>query len=356
MHKSTIVYDDIIFRLQLNGGISKVFVNLFKYSSTNECFKLILLKSGKSTLTERNIFNFISEIKLPAFILQFLPLLVKIPTKSIYHSTYLRYTFQKNIVNVITIHDCGYEHGIMQSGIKKWVHLFFKKLAIKKCNAIICVSYNTRNDLLKFYPELIYKKPIRVIYNGIDEIYFKECNQEDRVIDKKYILYVGNRSSYKNFISVVNAFKYLVDYSFVFVGVGELSNEHKVLLDRYIKNNYIYLQNLEERKLISVYSNAFCLVYPSSYEGFGLPIIEAMACGCPVIACNNSSIPEIASNAAVIIDKPDAFVISKAIKLLENKQFRNDLIAKGKIRSQSFSWKNTTLNTLEFYKHLKTIF
>lgn len=356
MHKTTVVYDDIIFRLQINGGISKVFKNIIKYYPKFGYTNLFLLVSGKSTFSEIGISHSISEFKIPAVIQQFCPLFSKLPANCIYHSTYLRYTYQKNIIKIITIHDCGYEYGIMQSGIKKWVHLFFKKLAIRKCNAIICVSNNTRNDLLKFYPELIKNKPVKVIYNGIDEIYFKQRNLENVSNDKKYILYVGNRNSYKNFKSVINAFRYLNDYCLVIVGVGVLSGEHKIMLNTILQNNYKYLQDIDEQKLTTIYSKAYCLVYPSSYEGFGLPIIEAMACGCPVIACNNSSIPEIANNAAILIDKPEAYIIAEAIKSLEKGDLRNELINKGKIHAQSFSWENTTIKTLEFYKHLKDKF
>jgi len=265
----------------------------------------------------------------------------------------LRYSFQKNIIKVITIHDCGYEYGIMQSGLKRTIHLFFKKIAIKNCDAIICVSHNTKNDLIYFYSDIIKNKPIKVIHNGLDEIYFNSNKLKFNSSHDKYILYVGNRSSYKNFDSLVKAFQFLTKYKLILVGVGPLSPEHTELLNYYLLGRFNYLKNISETELIGLYSNAFCLVYPSSYEGFGLPIIEAMACGCPVIACKNSSIPEICNGAALLIDNPNPVFISDSILKLEDEKVRNDLIKAGKLNVSSYSWEICANKTIEFYNHLK---
>lgn len=353
MHTNlNVVYDDIIFRLQKTGGISKVFKNLFYFISRTEGLKVSILASHKSLVFKSISLNCLNEIAIPATIQQFLPILKKIPERSIYHSTYLRYSVQKNIIKVLTIHDCGYENGIMQKGIKRIIHLFFKRLVLTKADAIICVSENTKNDLLRFYPSLLKNKPISVIYNGVDDIYFSTSNITNKTNKIKYVLYVGSRVPYKNFINLIKSFKYLDDYEFHFVGAGPLKMEHKKLLEIYVNGRFKYWQDLPEEDLVNLYKNAFCLVYPSSYEGFGLPIIEAMAAGCPVIACNNSSIPEIAGDAAILIDSPNPKIIANSILKLNDIKFKDSLILKGKYRASQFTWENTALNTIKFYNYL----
>ncbi|RYE58592.1 MAG: glycosyltransferase [Sphingobacteriales bacterium] len=123
----------------------------------------------------------------------------------------------------------------------------------------------------------------------------------------------------------------------------------------YQRGDNVFQLNLATNDLISIYTDASCLVYPSSYEGFGLPILEAMACSCPVISCNNSSIPEISGGAALLIDKPEYNVIKDAILKLNNEPlYRADLVLKGKVQAKKFSWEKTITSTAALYKTLIT--
>lgn len=356
MNKLNIFYDTCIFKLQSIGGISIVFgelINRIKKIKSHEIYFI-----GKDDVTNNLIFpqitediRFFKEPKLPTAILPFIPLLIKLPKWSIYHSTYYRYSFQKNIFKIITIHDLGYEKRIMRSGIKRKVHLFFKKIAIKNANAIICVSKNTLYDLKDYYGDILYDKTVKVIYNGVDPIFFESKNVT--FSKSKNLLFVGGRHKYKNFKDVVLATAVLKDYNLVIAGGGILNKADLLLLDTHIPGRYSVKKNLSTQQLAELYQTSFCLIYPSSYEGFGLPLLEAMASECPVIACNNSCISEISGDAALLINDSTLENIVNSVRKLSNSELRSDLIKKGKANAANFKWDTTIKETLKLYNYIK---
>ncbi|UHO39176.1 glycosyltransferase family 4 protein [Chryseobacterium capnotolerans] len=204
-------------------------------------------------------------------------------------------------------------------------------------------------------------KKIRVIYNGVSDDFFKiEHNFNLGEIDKrflsledtKYLLFVGRRNSYKNFHLVVKA-ACLVKSEYKLVIVGEeLNKEEYALINKYLGDHFIIFNKLDNNKLNYLYNKAFVLLYPSLYEGFGIPIVEAMKAHCPVIAANNSSIPEVAGDAAILYDNINENLIVDGIKKLESTSFRADIIKKGIQQFPKFDWNKTYLNYLEFYKEL----
>ncbi|MRX48661.1 glycosyltransferase family 4 protein [Pedobacter puniceum] len=355
-NKINIFYDTCIFEIQNIGGISIVFGELINRIKNINHIKVSFI--GSNNLFNNLIFPnikdgipFIKELKLPKAILPFTPLLIKLPKWSIYHSTYNRYSFQKNITKIITIHDLGYEKHIMQSGIRRIVHLFFKKIAIKNANAIICVSKNTFNDLKNHYGDLLTNKIVRVIYNGVDPIFF--TSQENSIPKSKNLLFVGGRHPYKNFKNVVLATKELKDINLIIAGGGNLSKGDISFLEKHIPGRYSFKKNLSTAEMASLYKTSLCLVYPSSYEGFGLPLLEAMAAGCPVVACKNSCIEEIAGDAAVLIKDSQVINIIEGVQRLSNESFNQELITKGKLQAKNFTWEKTVYETLELYKSIE---
>ena len=140
--------------------------------------------------------------------------------------------------------------------------------------------------------------------------------QVEKLKSKKYILYVGDRKGYKNFDITINVFQKLNDFIFVIVGGGDLIDDEKELL----KKECFHYQGISTKDLNILYNNAFCLLYPSSYEGFGIPILEAMKAGCPVVSTNISSIPEVAGDAGLLVDKVEVKEFVKTILKLENKE------------------------------------
>jgi glycosyltransferase involved in cell wall biosynthesis len=199
---------------------------------------------------------------------------------------------------------------------------------------------------LKFYPH-IDKSLIDVIYNGIDETFGTASDPEILEVKQKlgielpYFLLVGSRMSLNGYKNAILFFKALAQWNnsqkLAVVCIGgepELEEELSVLVD----NIKIYLFRLNDKELKAIYSGAIALIYPSLYEGFGLPILEAMACSCPVITCRNSSLPEVAGDAAIYVDEYDVTEMIQAIEQIQIPIVRQKLIQAGLQQVQRFSW------------------
>lgn len=354
MKKINIVYDNIIYSLQKAGGISKYWTELIKRQKRNVVFY---------ELKNQNIFrnslkiSTLKESKIPLLILRYLPFLKKIKLYSIFHSSYYRTTFQKDIINITTVHDFTYNY--FAKGLSKVFHNCQKKIAIKNSDGIICVSNNTKKELLNFFPSINEKK-IKIIYNGVDNSFFQIKNFKNSIsrdlrflIKKKIILYVGERSAvYKNFSLVLDIVKSLNNYHLVCIGGGNLKKEERENIDKKVKNRFYHMPKVSTNKLNMIYNMSFCLLYPSEHEGFGIPIIEAMKAGCPVISTNKSSIPEISGNAAILVNKINKKKFIKAIKLLQNKNLRNIYIKRGLKKAKNFSWDKCFKETMKFYSEI----
>jgi mannosyltransferase len=228
--------------------------------------------------------------------------------KHIFISSYYRYSKNKNARNITVVHDFTYE--FFSKGLRKFIHHWQKMKAIYKSEKVICISNNTQNDLKKFAKNNV---DSIVVYNGISSNY-RLMNDEDKtatmelfesniaeiIQKKKFVLFVGQRSGYKNWKEAVKLFKQLPnEYYMISVGGKELSKEESELLGE-AQSRHFKLNNIAEEQLCLLYNNAYCLLYLSEYEGFGLPVAEATQCGCPVVAMNRSSIPEIANENSLV--------------------------------------------------------
>lgn len=357
-----ILYDNIIFELQRSGGISLYWSELIKRQIGNSNIQISFLEH--SLKPTKNIFR--NELNLSSYPIiensSLLPLSIQrylsMSPKNdvaIFHSSYYRSapTTQK-CSHIVTVHDFIYEHYV--KGIRKTIHTWQKHKALAGADGIICVSESTKSDLLKIYPAF-YNKPIKVIYNGVSEGYY-EVEQAASLsylkqaykLSAPFILYVGARdATYKNFDMAVKSVKNNVAYNLVLIGGGDLSSAESALLEQELKSKYLHLQYIPQSDLNRFYNSAHCLLYPSSYEGFGLPLLEAQRAGCPVIAGNNSSIPEIVKSRLSLINNLDIAEISQKIKMLEDTNYRQNVINEGLAYSQKFSWDYCYQQTLEFY-------
>ena len=255
--------------------------------------------------------------------------------------------------SVVTIHDCI--HLMFPQYLPgKLAHAYARTSmwsAVRKSDRILTVSEASKRDILRFFD--IRADKVVVIYNAIDERFLAPADEErmDLIrqryqLDHPFLLYVGNIKPHKNLERLIDAFGRaraggLSDLRLVIIG-DEISKYpalrqavHRHRLDKYVR--FLGFQPYDT--LAAFYRLARAFVFPSLYEGFGLPPLEAMACGTPVVTSNVSSLPEIAGTAALLVDPYEPASIAEGItRAVSDERVRADLIARGLARARDFSW------------------
>lgn len=227
--------------------------------------------------------------------------------------------------------------------------------SIKRAKKILTISESSKSDIIKKYG--LSSDKIVVVYPGIKEIANSKlqiANMDELRkrfgISKNYILFVGTLQPRKNIVRLIQAFSKLnADLQLVIVGKkGWQYEEILKAPEKFgIKDKVLFIDNAADEDLPSFYKNATIFALPSLYEGFGLPVLEAMQFGCPVITSNVSSLPEAGGDAALYVDPEDVDDISKKMqKLLEDENLRKELIEKGYKQVKKFSWEKSARETL----------
>lgn len=350
--KQQILFDNIIYSLQKSGGISSTWALLQKamLNDYDYDYKFIEYKNAI-----KNIFRNSLELQPQCIISpnSILPVAINryrkvktpiIDESSIFHSSYYRSNTNKNIKSVVTVHDFIYER--YTTGISKTIHCRQKYSAINNADSIICVSQNTRKDLIHYIPG-INKSKITVIYNGVSSDF---CPIDD-IQRSNRLLYVGSRSKYKNFELLIETIAD-TSYNLDICGTPLSQSEQKFLNKKIGANRYNVFSNIDNNSLNKIYNSALCLIYPSNYEGFGLPIIEAQQAGCPVIALNSSSIPEIIGETPLLMKFADKKSLLSTIKLLNSPSIIKEVIDSGKKNSLRFSAQSMTNAYKDIYNTL----
>lgn len=370
-----ILFDSQIFNMQSYGGISRYFCELFNNFNSETNFELAIKTTANKYIIESKQFKNIKAI--PSFS-EWLGLsdfkgkfklynyfytrknisesvkILKNQDFDIFHPTYYNPYFLKHIGNkpfVLTVYDTIHEIFPQYFPYNKIEPMYeWKKDLLEKAAQIIAISTNTKNDLIKIFG---------VDKNKINVIYLANSISDNKThidgIPAAYILFTGQRGLYKNFINFIRAVSELLkkdkNLYVVCAGGGSFNRSEKELLASLsISNNVIYT-SAHDTELAGLYSNALAFVFPSLYEGFGLPILEAFACKTPVILSNASSFPEVALDAAQYFDPKNQESMQNAVALvIYNQKRREELINKGLVRSKFFSWEKTTKETLGVYK------
>ena len=360
-----IVLDNIIYSKEKQGGISNYWYEISaavlrdrsmrpffidqKDAQFNCCWQRLKVFDTQTLVSQQNGSTFLARLS---------PVNIPIDEPFIYHSSfYRRPVANGHITEITTVHD--FTHNYYSPWYKRIAHNNLKYGAINRSRGIICVSNNTLNDLNKFCD--IKGKDVAVIYNGVSDSYFekRDFNKEDLqflasldITDGRFLLFVGSRAHYKNFDFLLQLLQELPEYKLVVVGSNFSKNEINKLKIKNLLNRAINTNNIENSRLNILYNAAHCLVYPSFYEGFGIPVAEAMKTGCPVLALNRSSITEVAGGAAVLFDDLNLEQFKAGIKKLENEDHRAEARHKGLKRGGRFSWKSCTQQTIDFYKQV----
>jgi glycosyltransferase involved in cell wall biosynthesis len=232
-----------------------------------------------------------------------------------------------------------------------------KRIAIERADHVICISESTRRDMLELFGTN--EKKVSVVYLGFDRFSEdKQSLQTFAAASRPYLLYVGNREEYKNFsgfISAVASSKKLIkDFDIVAFGGGKFTaSELAFLSESGIPPGHVMQISGDDSVLGQLYRQASAFVYPSLYEGFGLPPLEAMAHNCPVISSKTSSMPEVIGDAGEFFDPNYIDDIAAAIeRVLYSPERISDLVERGQNRLNYFSWKQCTKETLDIYHTL----
>ncbi|MFA6715562.1 MAG: glycosyltransferase family 1 protein [Victivallales bacterium] len=371
-----ILYDHQIFTYQKFGGISRYFAELIKCCSDidNVDYILGLKESCNESLINTGLAKK-HHIKVPSssdnrFMLVrrhlknrlYTRKLIKENNFDLFHPTFYFPAITRKLRRkpfVITIVDMIPErfpelypvNGPYAKYITyNWIN--GKKELVKNAAAIITISEKTRQDIVEIYG--ISPDKIKVIHLG-NSISSSNSSPSTLKLPARYLLFVGNRNCYKNFYRFLAAAAEIIkedrELSIVCTGGGKFSEEENTWISSLSLAGKIYQHNVADTELYNVYRNAEAFIFPSLYEGFGIPILEAFAAQCPAVLSDASCFPEIAGNAAIYFDPNDEDSISKSIKrVIYDPDLAESIKAKGLERGKKFSWQETCRQTIEVYK------
>ena len=361
-----VFFDHQVFSVATSGGVSRYFVELGVALNQQESIDVSILCPFNQSELVRG-----SRAKLPLLGLDFSHI-VAVPNRlarllnhllvrpmtafakpDIVHETY--YSFERTAPVtaqvVTTVHDTIPEL-LPNLFLQAEEHKKLIRAVLRQADWVVCVSESTRRDMLKIYdfdPDRVTVTPLG---NSI-----QPSTKDPIRLDRPYFLHVGARYSYKNFIGLLEAFgraslhrtHFLVSYSHHPLGALELDAMKQFGVP---ENTVIHVSG-DDEKMARYYAGAEALVVPSLYEGFGLPVVEAMSCGCPVLSSNAGSLPEVAGDAALYFDPRDTDAIGAAmLRIASSTQERMRMVHLGLARAARFSWERCAAATAAAYRQV----
>jgi len=358
-----ILYDGMIFSMQKAGGINRYFANIISRLPDND----------SPTLTTRRDLG----VNVPAHphlsIKRYHPFrphqisqrlekayfrsLEQVHRYQVAHPTYYSLLTRQEFgcyrcPVVVTVYDMIHElfpqdfQGEGQQDVWKQ-----KKQAVERADAILCISENTKQDLLRFHPSVEHKVVVTYLAADMDI-----CAAQGLVPERPYFLFVGGRNSYKNFDGLLAALSQVVprypDVCVCVVGAPFSEAETQTIETLGLAAHFEHCGLAGDRQLAKLYNRSLALIYPSRYEGFGIPPLEAMACETVVVGADVSSVPEVVGDAGLLFDPDSSDLTDILLALLGGSVDRDDLIQKGRQRARHFSWDKTAAQTVEVYRKI----
>jgi mannosyltransferase len=343
-----IAIDGIIFSLQRHGGISVY-------------FRELLAHIGSAGLA--------AELTLETPLMQHQPIasaplrLQQRPARrmeryrhcrlssmpDVFHSSYYRQPALAKTPTVVTVHDFNYER--FMHGPRLWVHVAQKHAAIRAGQALICISQATRDEL-DHWVGVRPDQQVHVIHNGVSPTFRPiEVNGQR----PPFLLFVGMRGGYKNFALVVAAMRGLPDFDLLCVGGGALKAAEVAQAPQDVRRRIRHAGQVDDETLNRLYNEAVCLIYPSRQEGFGIPVVEAMRAGCPVICVDCKAVLEVGGTALSIVGENEPAAMAHAVLALVEPGHRRAVIERGYRQSAGFSWAASHARTLDVYRTVADI-
>jgi glycosyltransferase involved in cell wall biosynthesis len=245
--------------------------------------------------------------------------------------------------SVVTIHDLIFEHFPHHyPGVDRTLYDVKSKFAVNHADIIVAASESTKRDIVDYYK--VTPDKIHVVYQSCDDVFYDEHNADlsNYHLPSEFMLYVGSVTERKNLLAVCKAYLLIPDAQkipCVIIGNGKrYAEEVKTFIaEHHLQHWFIFLENIPTLELPAFYRKASCFIYPSLYEGFGIPILEAMVCNCPVITSGVSSLPEVGGDAAAYVNpaSPEEIAI-QILNVLTNSEMRAAMISRGKSRLPIF--------------------
>ena len=358
-----LAFDEQIFAAQQYGGISRLFAELSKQFLREGSLDVELLPLDAPVVNRYLLDDpyLRDELKvsdagstMAALARYFVRMRPRTSVDVIHNTFYLPHGLAgyPKARRVVTVHDMIPE--LLPKSRRRLDFITLKKRYVMSADHVICVSEATRNDMLRVYGDI--KAPISVVHHGVDPI-FRPGDPRVPGLPDRYLLFVGNRGQYKDANVLLNAFATLrgkgEDADLVFTGGGAFTRAERAQHQELGLADRVMQVSLKDTAMSGAYGNALICVFPSRFEGFGLPALEAMACGTPALLAQGSSLPEVGGDAAKYFTPGDAQDLTGAIEgMLSDEQERNRMRIAGISRAQGFTWGTAAAKTAGIYQSL----
>lgn len=355
-----VLYDGNVYDWQAAGGINRYFANLID-GLPDDCFPTLTTYQIRDVNWPRNPRLKLLRPKLfrpyrVARKLQqhYFNWMIGSGKYHIFHPTYYSSLVKRSWDSydcpiVVTVYDMIHEKfaDIMDPTGK---HREEKRQAVMAAQAVLCISEHTKRDLLECYA--VPESKITVTYLAAD-LNVTQAHGPEPVPQRPYFLYVGSRAPYKNFAGLLEALSKIAETALCVVGPALIGEEQQQIADLGLSGRIEYYGYASDAQLAKLYRCSLAFVYPSLYEGFGIPPLEAMQCETPVVAANTSSLPEVVGEAGLLFDPQRPTDLPEILRALANGSIaREKFIARGHERARQFTWNKTVASTVEVYRSL----
>lgn len=356
-----VALDEQIFAIQPVGGISRMFAEIADQFQQGQPPDIDLVPFQSPIVNKYVLDNKDLSASLQArrarsswtALASYFARLGRPPESDIVHNTfYLPHGLdgRRSAKRVVTIHDMIPE--LMPRTRRRLDLLTLKERYVRSADQVICVSEATKQDLLKVYG--LVDAPVHVIHHGVSPRFQPGIDRAD-FLPKRYILFVGHRHQYKDAEVLFRAFAHVAqvdpEIELLCVGGNGLTRQESSVLENLGVRQRVSQRFLADDLMASAYANAEVFVFPSHFEGFGLPALEAMASGVPTILARATSLPEVGGDAALYFEPGAVDALASAITtVLNDEGVRNDLIRSGQARAGEFTWQRSAEQTAEVYR------